>query len=193
MSKKKSFFERMGLVESSEEEDFDPKEVLQSLQQQSSQIEDYASEASEESKVIFASNEDFLTIGDIYEKSGLSSLDKSIFKVEEFSKHLPDNLPTETKRQSVIGILSASGLHLEDLLQDSADRLKALKDVSIITTEKTNETIDQKEQEIKDLLLQADILKQDIIDRKLLQEQQDSVITNELDKINKIVSFIDKH
>ena len=49
-------------------------------------------------------------INDVYNKAGLSDLSRSIFKVEEISATLPNTLPEDTLRQSIIGVLSSFNL-----------------------------------------------------------------------------------
>lgn len=189
MTKKKSILERMGLVEKSEE--FNQAELLENLQQQSKEIEEDVSFAQiPQTTLLFGENEDFLTVSEIYEKAEISDLSKSIFKAEEFGNHLPNDLPSEVKRQSVIGILAASGLNVEELFEDAERRINALKEVSTVTTEKSNLVITEKEQEALDLLNKIDSLKQDIIDRKTAQEKQDNLINEELNKIGQILKFI---
>lgn len=188
MTRKKSFLEKMGLVE---KEEFDQEEVIESLQMQSQEIDEQVSQVQiPQVDIGFSEDENFLTVEEVYEKVDLSDLDKSIFKVEEFGKHLPDDLPSEVKRQSVIGILTASGLRLEELFEDAERRINALKAVSAATSEKSATDISEKEQETASLLNQIDILKQEIIDRKSAQEKQNQLIEEELSEIGKILEFI---
>jgi len=189
MTKKKSIFEKLGLVEPSE--DFNQDELIESLQLQSMEIEqDVYHNHVPEMVLQFGEDEDFLIVTEIYEKAEISDLSKSIFKAEEFGNHLPNDLPSEVKRQSVIGILTASGLQVEELFEDAEKRINALKEVSTVTTEKSNLVIAEKEQETIDLLNKIDSLKQDIINRKTAQEKQDGLINDELTKIGQILKFI---
>lgn len=189
MSRKKTLLERMGLVEP--EEEFNQDELIESLQQQSQEIDELISENEAPlASLEFGEDEDFLTVSEVYDKAGISNLDKSIFKVEEFGNNLPDNLPSDVKRQSVIGILTVSGLELEGLFADAEYRINALKEVSTVTTEKSSLVIVEKEQEIADLLNKIDSLKQGVFDRKKSQEIQDELIDKELVKISQILKFI---
>lgn len=186
MTKKKSILEKWGLVESSEEE-FNLEEVIESQQALAQEVDEYIAQ---NPSVSFEGEEDFLAVSEIYEKVGIDDLDKSIFKVDEFGKHLPDNLPSDVKRESVIGILTASGLKLDELLLDAEVRSNSLKEVLELTTEKSAAVVAAKEQEIVELANKIDSLKQDIIDRKAAQENQDSMIDEELSKIDEILKFI---
>lgn len=197
MTKKKSLFEKWGLVESTETEtDFDQEAILASIRAQQAEIEGDSSGSTSETtnsstlSVMFEEDENFLTIEEVYEKSNLSDASRSIFKVEEFNKHIPDNLPLDVKRQSIVGILSASGLQLDELLDDADKRIKALKDTMLITSQKSDQDIMEKEEEITNLLNKVDSLKQGILDRKLAQEQQNDFIEEEIGKIDNILKFV---
>lgn len=192
MVKKKSLFEKLGLVESTGDQrlqDAWSEDVRNAAL--GTLVTDYGSSTDEqEFSLDFEVNENFLTVEKIYEKAELSDMSGSIFKVEEFGKHLPDNLPSEVKRQSVVGILTASGLELVDLLQDAQNRTNALEGVSVLTVGTSKTTVSEKEQEISDLSDKIDVLKQEIIDAKSTQEQQDILIHAEVSRINSIVKFV---
>lgn len=189
MTRKKSIFEKWGLVESSEAE-FDQSEIIQSLQLQSQEIDEQISTSQATQTFFeFEEDEDFLTVEEAYEKAGVSDLSKSIFKADEFSNHLPD-MPSEVKRQSVIGLLGASGLEVDQLVEDANERIGILQEVKSMTNEMSVSIIEKKEQEITNLLSNIDSLKQDILDRKTSQEKQDELINEELEKINKVLKFI---
>jgi hypothetical protein len=179
---KKSLFEKLGLVESAA-----PEVDLAALQAQAASYQEM-----EETPVldIDFEGEDFLTVEELYEKAGLADTSKSIFKVEEFSKVLPENLPTDVRRQSVIGILTASGLELDGLLEDANQRLDSLEGLLSVTSQNTVEFITEKETEISELLQRVDSLKQLINDRKSSQEQQNKIAQEEQGKINEIVKFV---
>lgn len=55
-------------------------------------------------------------IADIYSNMNLD-VNKSIFKIEELKSTLPGNLPTETKKQTVLGMLPVVGLELDNVVQ----------------------------------------------------------------------------
>jgi len=188
MTKKKSWLEKLKLVEV--EEGFNQDELIESLQTQSQQMDAYIPPQEFSQAIYQFTEEDFLTVEEIYGKIEMSDLSKSIFKIEEFKKHFPDSLPSEVKRQTVIGILEAAGLSLEELIEDAEGRINALKGVSVVTNEKSNLVVMEKEEEIDSLLSKIDSLKQDNIDRKTAQEKQDSLIDEELDKIGQILKFI---
>lgn len=177
---KKSFLERLKLVESSEPE-FDMEAVK-------SQLSSYDLETTEPEFDL--GGEDFLTVEEVYAKANLQDMSKSIFKVDEFSKVLPGNLPTDVKRQSVIGILTASGLDVDTLTADADQRLAALNGVAATTAQNTVDLITEKETKIAQLLEEVDLMKQEINDRKKSQEVQNKLVDDEKAKINEIVNFV---
>lgn len=189
MTRKKSILEKWGLVEKNEE--FNQDELIESLQLQSKEIEEEVSFIqTPQVTLTFGESEDFLTVQEAYEKAGVSDLSESIFKAEEFSSHLPDNFPSDVKRQTVIGLLGASGLEVNQLIEDGNGRISVLKEVSLVTNEMSDSIVEEKEQEIAELLNKIDSLKQDILDRKTSQEKQDNLIDEELNKISQILKFI---
>jgi hypothetical protein len=184
---KKSLFEKLGLVESTE-----PAYEPVDLEAMKSQLSTYnaAEETTVESDVLELEGEDFLTVEEVYTAAQLQDLSKSIFKVDEFSKVLPDNLPTDVKRQSVTGILTASGLSLDSLIEDAQKRLAVLNEVVTKTSQNTVDLVMEKEAEITKLLEAVDSLKQEINDRKTSQEKQNEIVETEKGKINQILKFV---
>ena len=134
--------------------------------------------------------EELVSIEEVYNKFNIADMSKSIFKVEEFSKALPDSLPTDVKRQSVLGILSASGMNIDSLIADATTRTETLNSTLTTFTEQTNGMVAEAEDKIKDLEDQIDALKTLITERKGLQESEQKLIQGEVEKINKIVNFI---
>lgn len=190
MTAKKSFLEKLGLVESTNVVDKDIANLNAKYGNITEVEDDYVQQSTVEVEVNME-GEDFLDVNDIYQRSNLADLSKSIFKVDEYSKVLPEALATDVKRQSVIGILSASGLTVNELVADAQQRLSALAVVQETTTNNTAEIVIEKENKITELLEAVDVLKQEINARKLSQENQDKVIKEEAAKVNSIVKFID--
>lgn len=191
MAKKKNIFERFGLVESANSTS-SIDEALENLDL-STRSSGFSSLVEvDETPVIEVDlqGEDFLTIEGVYEKTGLIDKSESIFKVDEFSKVLPSSLPTEAKRQSVIGILAASSLSVENLITDADERIEALKSVKAITANNTADIVTQNELKIAELLREVDELKQTNNDRKAAQEKQDQILDEEVSSINEIKKFI---
>ncbi len=181
---KKNFFERMGLIEKTETESSDvllKNEQYEDLSQYSIEFSDIPEDMS---------LEDVITIEDIYSKCDLLKMENSIFKVDEFLRVLPKELHNDAKKTSVLGILSASGLLLDDLIKDSVNRQTVLESTLNAFTNETNHIIESKSIKIEELELQIDQLKKEINNRKKSQEEQEDIINKEKEKIKNIVNFI---
>lgn len=135
--------------------------------------------------------EGLLTVEEIYKQFNISSLEASIYKVDDFTKALPDNLPTDVKKQSVIGILKATNLKLEVLIEDGKYRTDVLNRALTSFSEETDNIVNQGNKDIEDLQSKIDEIKQKVNDRKKLQESQDSLVKDEVSRINSILNFLE--
>lgn len=132
-----------------------------------------------------------LTIEDIYRKAALLKEKKAtIFMVDIYAKALPENLPSDIKRDSVLNIMRASDLDINELLNDAYMRIDTLNrtlESVVQTTEKiklkNRATIDDLESQIKDL-------KKATLDRERFQESQNTTLEYEIQRIINIVDFI---
>ena len=68
-------------------------------------------------------------IEDIYAKSSLTDKSASIFKVEELINSLPKEMPTTTKKSSVLAILGSFGLTVTGVSLDAEKRIEVLRGV----------------------------------------------------------------
>lgn len=126
----------------------------------------------------------------IYEISGLTDIEHSIFKVDEIKNVLPANLPTDAKKASVIGMMSVSNITLESVLEDAEKRKAALNTVltkyhneTVVITEELSAKLVEHEEAINKI-------KTELINRAADQELQEKIINEELNRINGIVDFI---
>lgn len=173
---KKGLFEKLGLVES--EEEFNMDEV-------STYLSEHKVDVPEDLAV-----DETLSIEDIYNKFGLSDVSKSIFKVNEFNDVLPKELSTDSRRASVLGILNASGLNVELLVSDATSRIEALNTTKTAFSDETTSIINKCQEQIAELEKQIDQFKDTMNNRKISQETQDEIIKAEVDKVEKIINFI---
>lgn len=134
--------------------------------------------------------EGLLTVEAVYREFNMANLDCSIFKVDDFLNALPDNLPTDVKKQSVLGILNATGLDAEKLLEDGRQRMDALGKTMDCFSSETENAIAEAEKEIESLQAKIDQQKQNINDRKMLQENQETLIHDETTRIQGILNFL---
>ena len=115
----------------------------------------------------------------------------SLAIVESFQKALPDYLPTDVKRQSILNIIASSNVKVDNLLKDGNDKLKCLNDFSDTFTKESNEVISDFEKEIRKLTEKINNYKTAIDNMKKLHTEQDFTVKYEIEKINNILQFID--
>lgn len=138
-------------------------------------------------------SEKALEIDDIYKNGDIDNDTlRSIYIIDSFLKALPETLPNEAKRQSVLNIISASGINLENLLEDGQKRLHLLHNYCESFTSKTEEIIKQYEIEIKEFTMKIEQCTEAINKRNELQKEQDLKLDYEMSKIESIIKFIKK-
>ncbi len=93
-----------------------------------------------------------MTIDDIYRTSRMEAdKKKTIFMVDVFQKTLPENLPIDVKRASVMNIMDVSSINLENLLSDAYKRIDALNNVLEETVQTTDDVVKKNEASIEEL------------------------------------------
>jgi len=133
----------------------------------------------------------FLTVKNVYEKEALIySKKQSIFMIDAYLNALPKNLPYEIKRQSVVEILKASDLNINELVADGHRRLKALNEELEGRTSETDGIVSENEAKIYDLEVQIENIKEEIRERKHKQRTQKEEYEYETQKIEDILKFI---
>lgn len=155
--------------------------------------ESQSAEIEEKLDVLIGSYEKnkMMTIDDIYRTSRMEAdKKKTIFMVDVFQKTLPENLPLDVKRASVMNIMDVSSINLENLLSDAYKRIDALNNVLEETVQTTDEVVRKNEASIKELENRIKELKKVTEARQQFQEDQTSVIEYEIQKIIGIVDFI---
>lgn len=132
-----------------------------------------------------------LSIQGVYNKFNLvAEGTNTIFIIDNFFKALPDYLPEDVKRQSVLNIISSSGMNIEGLLKDGSERLSVLKSYGQNFSENTERVVAEYENEIRILTEKISSYKSFIADRKKLQEEQTATLEYETQKIQNIIHFI---
>lgn len=132
-----------------------------------------------------------MSIDDIYRNSRMEAdKKKTIFMVDVFQKTLPENLPIDVKRASVMNIMDVSTINLENLLNDAYKRIDALNSVLEQTVQTTENVIMKNDASIRELENRIKELKKVTEARQQFQEDQTSIIEYEIQKIIGIVDFI---
>lgn len=132
-----------------------------------------------------------LSIEEIYRTARLSNDTKrSIFIADIFLKTLPENLPVDIKRTSLLNILGVSSISIEELLTDAFQRIDSLNTVLENTVNTTEEVTKKNEMTIKELENRIEELKNVNEVRRKFQEDQNTLIEYEIQRIINIVDFI---
>jgi hypothetical protein len=206
LSEKKNIFEKMGLVEKVKpsEQELNNVNELENIQkdayfdtltakEKSIVIDEKTENIEQKLDVLIGAYEKnkFLSIEDIYRSANLDTdIKKTIFMADVYMKALPANLPIDVKRESVMNIMGATSISVEDILKDAYKRIDSLNKVledTVTTTEKinkkNNDTIKELENRIRDL-------KKMIEDRKKFELEQNTTIEYEIQRVINLVEFI---
>lgn len=215
---RRSILEKLGLIEkvgdaNAEHEDNDiemsvedkeeVKEIVMS-EKEKPQFADYIKKAEAKTEVKTSTqDEDFDNPIAIVKKKKLLKIEEiyknyniytdgvfSLSIVESFQKALPDYLPTDVKRQSILNIIESSNVEIDSLIRDGNDKLNSLKDFSKSFSDESREVISNFENEINKLNEKINSYKAAIDNMKKLQSEQDFTVKYEIDKINNILNFI---
>lgn len=132
-----------------------------------------------------------LSIDDIYRNSRLTGdSKKTIFIADVFLKTLPENLPVDIKRNSLLNILNVSSINIEELLTDAFQRIDSLNTVLENTVNTTEDMVKKNEISIRELENRIEELRHISEVRRKFQEDQNTLIEYEIQRIINIVDFI---
>lgn len=203
---KKNIFEKLGLVEAEYVEDEASKEEVEnsSVVDKDPIIANLAKDADElndeevkeiEGKldVLIGAYEKnkLMTIEDIYRNARVESdVKKSIFMADVFLKALPENLPLDVKKESLLNIMNVSNIPVDSLLSDAYQRIDALNTVLENTVQTTQSIVEGNEASIRELERRIQELRTVIEDRRKFEEDQNTLIEYEVQKIIGIVDYI---
>ena len=129
-------------------------------------------------------------IGDIYDKNELSDISRSIFKVEELINSLPKEIPNETKKATVLTILSSFNLTADEVIKDGLDRSMIIKSALNSIVDENNEVIAANNESIEQKKLEIQNLEKDNFDRQNVIKNTEDKIEDELKRIEALIKFI---
>ena len=132
-----------------------------------------------------------LTIEEIYRNAHLESeVKKTIFMTDVYLKAIPENLPVDVKRETVFNIMNVSNISLDDLLNDAYKRIDSLNTVLEETVSTTQDVFNRNDATIRELERRIEDLKEVNKNRKKFQEDQNTMIEYEIQKIINLVEFV---
>lgn len=202
---KKNIFEKLGLVEGEYVEDganetlVEPPIVLEDpvMVNLAKNAEDLNDEEVKEIEgkldVLIGAYEKnkLMTIEDIYRNARVETdVKKSIFMADIFLKALPENLPVDVKKESLLNIMNVSNIPVDGLLTDAYQRIDALNTVLENTVQTTQSVIKSNETSVRELERRIQELKNLIDDRRKFEEDQNTLIEYEVQKIIGILDYV---
>jgi len=131
-----------------------------------------------------------ISIEDIYTKFGVkeNGID-TIFMLGKFINALPEKLPLDIKKESVINILEASNTDLNVLISDGEKRLAILNNFAKDYSDSTAQAIEQCKSEIVKLNNSIKKLEEQIYLKESMLLQQNNEIKAETEKISGTINF----
>lgn len=129
-------------------------------------------------------------IGDVYTQNNLFDMSQSIFKVEELIASLPKEMATDTKKASVLAILSSFGLTATEVVDDGEKRMSVLSNVKDKIDMDCKTTISNKEIEIEDLKKAIENLTVEIANEQEKMKLSDEAILAEMSKVESLIKFV---
>ncbi len=131
-----------------------------------------------------------MPIDEIYSLNNIKNSDvNTIFMLGNFINALPENLPHDVKKSSVLNIIRASNVDIEELLNDGEQRLNVLNEFFQEYENATTNAIEKHRDEIIKLKKLIDFYESQIKIRENMLEEQNNLIKYETERINNIISF----
>ena len=135
-------------------------------------------------------NEDILTVDSIYAENGMEDCTGTVYKVDEMIQTMPQEMPTATKKVTILGMMNVVGITADEVKADAANRTALLNTV-------VPEKIRQLNDELSGNNSQIEALKQDIENLQKRNKEilaamdvNQELLQKETDKISGIVNFI---
>ncbi len=134
-----------------------------------------------------------MMIDEIYSLYGFENSNiNTVFMLQNLINALPQNLPKDVIKQSVINIIKASNIDLNELLSDGEGRLEILVKVMDRYYKQTNKSIAEYKEEIAKLSSLINNCQEAIKIKENMLEEQINLIKYEAQKIDDIIDFFPK-
>ena len=126
------------------------------------------------------------SIDSIYRKNNFALANsQTIFMAETYLKTLPDYLPEEVKRKTVLDIIESSSLNADKLLADGEERKRTLNKFMQKFSQTTDKIVKDHENEIRKPTDSIKANERAIENRKSLQVEQTALINYEVHRLQK--------
>lgn len=131
-----------------------------------------------------------MPIEEIYDSNGMENSNiNTVFMLGNFINALPENLPYEVRKQSIMNIIVASNTNLRNLLSDGEKRLNVLNKYTREYHTATNNAIKEYNEQIIELNNLINTYKEQIRTKEAMLQEQNNTIQYEMEKISSIISF----
>jgi len=193
-AKKKSLFEKLGLVEAVEETSGE-KATAQQNDDQKNEGANSNVVSMNESKLLNSEQKNKaqkLSIDEIYTIYSLlpKTATNTVYLIDHFLKALPSNLPIEIKKQSLNSLLEASHIELVDLLDDGKERVELLNQYLDNFSADLEDIISENKRNIEELKEKIAYHNNIIEERSRTLDEQKSIVKFEIQKISSIMDFV---
>lgn len=166
------------------------KAFVEEVSMESNEVEDFHTYEEEKVEVnLDCVNADTL-IDDIYTQNDLYDKSQSIFKVEELINSLPKEMVKETKRASVLSILSSFGLTATEVSNDGERRIEVLDSVRVKINTESSDLILEKEDKIEEFKKAIAVLEAEISNEMSNIKISSETISTEINRIRELVKFV---
>ena len=137
-----------------------------------------------------AKSERNMSINEIYSANNVeNNTMNTVFLLESYINALPQDLPYEVKKTSVINIVKATNSDLNQLLNEGENRIKVLNTFMNDFQQSLNSGVMECKAEIFKLTKMIDEYKALIDEKETMLEEQRNIVKFESQKINNIIDF----
>lgn len=134
-----------------------------------------------------------MMINEIYSMNNIKNSDiNTVFMLQNLINALPQNLPQEVIKQSIMNIIGASNIDLKELLSDGQQRLEILEKVMSEYYNQTKIRIEEYKGEIDKLSRLISNYQEQIKIQENMLEEQMNLVKYETQKIGNIMDFFNK-
>ena len=127
-------------------------------------------------------------INDIYANAGING-DNSIYKIKDFMSALPAEMTTAKKATSISGILTVSGIRIDDLISDGQHRMDVLHSARNRADSNNTNVIAEAEADIEQLKGLIEAAEKRIAESRENTEKLLSAIDSEIDELDQLIKF----
>ncbi|KZL93392.1 hypothetical protein [Clostridium magnum] len=175
------------------EKKVEPKDIEIDVEESYTESFQSNTEKKQKNSKLDSNHERNMHIHEIYDLYGIENSNvNTVFMLGNFINALPESLPYEVKKQSLMGIIAASNTNLRNLLSDGEKRLNALSKYTKEYNTSINNIIKEYNEEITKLNNLINTYNEEIHVKEAMLQEQSNTVQYEIEKINSIINFFKK-